>query len=249
MAKKHPIIPEQPKGVKKINAGGVAQTRVIATQGSRSKEIKWSFGFQFFSQIRYFEIGGVDNGWYISLLARLKEISQIERDRFLSDFPQHGNIRYHKISWDSKNVPISRSDLNWIDKDYLENEEEFPMLQFHISQALGRIVGFWDENNIFQIVLLDPLHNIQPSKRNDYHVDDTYFMSCKYSSLLIDLKKIQGKIKTNTTCMICSDIVKLPTKLNSSNFIYGHLSDEYIDKLNTTDLTFEELIELGLLSV
>jgi len=247
MASKRPILSQSPSGKKKIDVGPVPDSREIP-KPDRKLRSAWSFGFQFFAQMQYFQIGGVDNSWFISLLGRLTEISKIDRDRFLKDASQKGALRYHEIDWESKNIPIKRKDLNWIDKDYLDNEIEFPMLQFHVSKALGRVVGFWDENNVFQIVLLDPLHNIQPSKINDYHVDDTYFMSCEYSSLLIDLKKIKNKIKTETGCQICSNIVNLPTKLNNTNFVYGFISDDYIEKLKNTTLTFEELIELGLLS-
>lgn len=248
-SKKHPIISNQPTAINRIDAGSnIPTSRSIPKPNEKAKPTKWSFGFQFFSQTKYFEIGGVDNGWYISLLTRLKEVSQLDRDKFLSNFSQHGNIRYHEINWDSRNIPIKRQDLNWIHKDYLDNEEEYPMLQFHISQALGRIVGFWDENNIFQVVLLDPLHNIQPSKRNNYHVDDTYYMSSKYSSLLIDIQKIQNKIKIGSACNICFEIKKLPSESNNTNFVFGYLEDEYIQKLDSATLSLKELIELGLLS-
>jgi hypothetical protein len=245
--KKPPILAGAPKVAKYINPGTVSGDRYIPKPES-SETNKWSFGFQYFSQIRYFEIGGVANSWYISLIDRLKEVSQINREKFLNDFSQHGNIRYHKIDWNSKNTPIKRADLNWIDKDILDNEDEFPMLQFHISKALGRVVGFWDEKNIFQIVLLDPKHNIQPSNYNSYHVDDTYFMSCEYSSLLIDIDKIKNKVTPQCTCPICIEIKKVPSKLNNSNFVCAYLDNPYIEKLDSTDLSLTEIIELGLLS-
>jgi hypothetical protein len=247
--KNKPIIPVvKSSSPKNIDAGKIPSSVSIPNPNVKPKPSKWYFGFQFFAQIRYFEIGGVDNGWFVSLITRLKEISQMDRDKFLRDFSQHKNIRYHEINWNSKNVPIQRSDLNWISKDYLDNEAEYPMLQFHISKALGRIVGFWDEYNVFQVVLLDPKHNIQPSNFNNYHVDDTYLMSCEYSSLLIDINKVKSKIKVENGCSICAEIKKLPAKLNDTNFVFGYLDDDYTEKLNTTKMTLTDIIELGLLS-
>ena len=243
-----PIVTEQPPARKKIIVGDVPAESKIVSLKPKTKVSRWSFGFRFFNQIRYFQIGGVDNGWFISLIDRLKEISQMDRERFLKDFSQHSNIRYHIIDWKSKNVPIERQDLGWVDKDYLDNEEEYPMLQFHISKALGRLVGFWDEQNVFQVVLLDPMHNIQPSKYNDYHVDDTYNMSSEYSSILLDVSRVRNKIIEGAGCEVCSLIKQIPSKLNKGNFVFACLDDDYINKLNNAKLNLQEILELGLLS-
>ena len=93
-------------------------------------------------------------------------------DDVRSDRTLQNGLRFHQINWGQKNCPMSREELDWLPKGYLDNADSFPMCQFQISMALGRIVGFWDENNVFNVVLLDPLHNIQPSKDYGYKVDD-----------------------------------------------------------------------------
>jgi len=103
----------------------------------------------------------------------------------------------HNISWDAKNVPITRDEIDWIDEDYRSNAEEFPLFQLAVSKAEGRFVGFLDEDNVFQIVLLDPLHNAQPSKFNDYKVQLSHPLGCEVTALkdeaTLALARISGR--------------------------------------------------------
>lgn len=245
--KKHRIVSSKPISTNTIAVGNVKNSPTIKSNQPKEKLDKWYFGFKYFNQIRYFEIGGVENSWFISLIERLKFISGIDREKFLTNFANRGALRYHEINWNGINVPIQRKDLHWLDKDYLENEEEYPMVQFHISKALGRVVGFWDDNNVFQVVLLDPAHNIQPSNYNTYHIDDTYYMSCQYSSLLIDIQNVQKKINSSLSCAACAELNKLPTQINTTNFFYCSLDEDYKNKLLSSNKTIQEIIELGLL--
>lgn len=102
---------------------------------------------------------------------KLTELSKKDIKDFVANGTGKDTWRYHPISWMQENIPVQREDLDWVHKDYLENKEEYPLLQFQISKSLGRVVGFWDEFQIFNIVLLDPLHNIQPSKDYNYRVN------------------------------------------------------------------------------
>ncbi|WP_416760853.1 hypothetical protein ACNI65_01880 [Roseateles sp. So40a] len=56
------------------------------------------------------------------------------------------------------------------------------MIQIAISKAEGRLIGFFDEEAIFQIVLFDPLHNAQPSKFNDYKVRLSKPLGCEVTA-------------------------------------------------------------------
>ena len=138
------------------------------------KKRLWSFSFKYFRQIDYFGIDGMQNKWFISLLEKLQELSNYDVNLLAVNIPLKNANRYHIINWDAKNIPIKRSDIDWIEKDIIDNEEDFPFFQFQLSKALGRIVGFWESDySTFNIVLLDPKHNLQPSKRFDYKVDNT----------------------------------------------------------------------------
>ncbi len=150
---------------------------------SNPKVVNWTFSFRYWRQVDFFGLSGAESKWFVSLLEKLKELSYFEVEKFVEDSSQKSAWRYHPINWSQKNIPIKRDDLEWVDTQYLENEDEFPLLQFQISRALGRVVGFWDEKKIFNIVLLDPLHNIQPSKSHSYRVDKTGILGCEYSSI------------------------------------------------------------------
>lgn len=73
------------------------------------------------------------------------------------------DMRCHDVKWgDASN--FTRGYFSWIPSPYFEAEEEYPLVQFMVSTGLGRVVGFFDEQDVFQIVAFDPQHNIQKSK-------------------------------------------------------------------------------------
>jgi hypothetical protein len=188
--------------------GKEPQTSILPVNNQRpSAEFKWSFSFRFWRQIEYFGLNRTDSRWFVSLLERLQTLSEEGIDTFLIDSGKKKSYRYHEINWSQKNIPIQRKDFNWLSKDYLNNEDEYPFVQFQVSKALGRIVGFFDENRIFNILLLDPLHNIQPSSFHNYRVDPCYPLTCYYS-LLID--KVDGlvTIKSLSGCKTECDLFR-----------------------------------------
>ena len=149
-----------------------------------------SFSFKYFKQIPYFQLGQQDNHWFVSLLERLSDLSGKDSS-ILADPTAKSNYRIHPVSWHQPRIPIKKTDLNWIPKAYLQNEE-IEFLQFEISKSNGRVVGFFNENSeVFYIVLLDPKHNIQPTKATGYRVDNTCECLTDYEELLQQLKKCQ----------------------------------------------------------
>ncbi|RJF74090.1 hypothetical protein D4Q52_13065 [Rhodopseudomonas palustris] len=129
---------------------------------------QWNFSFRYLKQIDLFGTGDKDGAWFVSVLEKISDLSAKQVSEVLSTPAEKLRWRLHEIDWSHRSIPIRRSDLNWIDKKYLDNDDEYPFWQFSVSKALGRIVGFWDERGIFNIVLLDPSHNIQPSAYSDY---------------------------------------------------------------------------------
>ena len=151
---------------------------------------RWCFSFRFWQQKNYFGLDKSSSNWFVSLLEKLQILSEEDTDGFLMDSSKRNSYRYHEINWSQTNIPIQRKDFNWLHKDYLKNEEEYPFVQFQISKALGRIVGFFDEKRIFNILLLDPLHNIQPSKSHNYRVDPCCPLPCEHTLLLNNIDKL-----------------------------------------------------------
>jgi hypothetical protein len=234
---------------------------VIGNQVSTNKpvikkikdQLDWSFSFKYFKQIDFFGLGEMQTKWFVSLIDKLTELSKENINEFFKDHRKKEGNRYHPINWDSKNIPIERKDINWVDKNVIDNEDDYPFFQFQISTGLGRIIGFWQENyEHFFIVLLDPLHNMQPSKNFDYKVDPTTIQYCELASLLIDLDKIKNtKCNNNTNGCACKkEISKIPTKLNRGNYVYFQLEDEYYEDFckKLEEKSIQEIIELGLLS-
>lgn len=212
----------------------------------------WSFSFKYFKQHEYFGLEGLTPKWFISVLDRLRDLCKQEVDSFFTNRLTSGANRFHKINWNATNIPIRRSDITWVDKSIIDNDEEFPFFQFQISLGLGRVIGFWsEESRFFYIVLLDPKHNMQPSKKYDYRVDDTRIEFCEFTSLLMDIDNLKRAKCIDENCSYREKIELLPTSLNRGSFVYFQIDDEYYPEFieKTKGRSIKEIIELGLLSI
>lgn len=219
--------------------------------GNKIKDqINWSFSFIFFNQIDNFGLAESPTKWFISVLEKLREMGKEDINEFFKDHRKKNNARYHQIKWDAINIPVQRNDLTWLPKAYLENEDDYPFFQFQVSTGLGRIIGFWKEDyTIFYIVLLDPKHNMQPSKKHEYKVDHTNILPSEYTSLLCDLDELQGLICGDQNCKCRQKILTLPTKINRANMVYFPVDENYYQQFleATNGKSLKDIIELGLL--
>jgi len=139
------------------------------TSSIRSNDSKWRFSFSYWKQHKHFGLScdRVDTNWFISLLDKLKALSDITIEEVSTS--NSDAWRFHSIDWNWRGIQTTKDEINWIPKHYLE-KEEFGFYQFNISKANGRVVGFFDEDYIFHVVFLDPMHNMQPSNYSDYEV-------------------------------------------------------------------------------
>lgn len=211
----------------------------------------WSFSFRYFNQIDFFGLGSVDPKWFVSLLDRLRDLCKEDINSFFRNHALKDGNRYHIINWEARNIPIKRTEIDWVDRNIIENEEDYPFFQFQISTGLGRVIGFWNEDyRFFNIVLLDPKHNMQPSKKFNYRVDDTSILYCEMTSLLIDVDRAKGLKCIGEGCKCKEVIHQIPTKLNRGKFVYFQLDDEYYDYFleATKEKSIKELIEIGIIS-
>ena len=141
---------------------------VTKEQENELKRRKITFSFSYFKQIPNFQIGECSKGWHIGLLERLGALGTMTPQEVLEENRGSIALRCHPIDWSAKNIPIQRKDLDWLPKEILDNETDFPIMQFSITKSTGRIVGYFDrDSSIFHIVLLDPEHNIQPAKKTN----------------------------------------------------------------------------------
>lgn len=238
----------------------MSENEIIPTQINRSsqpiatkldKNKKWAFSFEFFKQITYFGLDRSESKWFVSFIERLKDLSQTERSAIFSDKNTKNFYRYHKINWYSKNIPIDKSDITWVSKEYIDNDDDFPFHQFQISKANGRVVGFWNENHtIFYIVLLDPLHNLQPARSYNYVVDDCYPLSCEYTSMQNDIHNVMREQPNCDDCNLKNKISRIPTKLSQSTAIVGYLDDDFMKEYEkiSHQVSLSDILEAGILS-
>lgn len=95
-------------------------------------------------------------------------------------------IRFHPIDWEAKNIPIKRADIDWLGD---HSGQEFELMQFHISKSKGRVVGFFDQESVFYIVLLDPLHNLQPAGDYKYRVRASHIADCEITRISYNFER------------------------------------------------------------
>jgi hypothetical protein len=227
-------IPQQTvKSQNKIPEKSKTRTTTVGKTSIPAKPKTVNFSFQFWRQIEYFSLNKSDLKWFVALLDKLTELSSELLDEFRSNRRRQGAVRYHPVKWDQKNIPIKRSDLTWLDKDYRDNEKEWDFYQIHITKGLGCMVGFWDEQGIFNIVLLDPHHNIYPTKRTGYRVDKCYPLENMYSSLIDDIRQTrQDHNCPNTGCSLQTQLRNMPLTMRSHfNIVLFHLSNEQLTKM------------------
>lgn len=216
--------------------------------------VNWTFSFQYWRQIKFFGLSETEPKWFVSLLDRLQSLSSIESDRFKKDRAMMKQNRYHPINWEQQNIPIEIDDLDWLPKDILSNQIEFELVQFQISTSLGRVVGYW-HGPVFYIVLLDPLHNIQPAGgRYGYKVDPNIPLNCHYSDLLNKIEHFSYSSTCNSPdCGFLERLPMLKSKPDMYKNVVLHFADdaliqraEELLKLDGID-SYAQLLEWGII--
>lgn len=210
----------------------------------------WLFSFKDFGQMEYFGVNGVGEKWFVSLIERLRDLSKINKVELEKDIYLKENIRYHVVDWDAYKIPIQRKDIDWVKKDIIENEVEFPFYQFHVAKSLGRIVGYWQEN-VFHIVLLDPMHNLQPSKKYDYRVTDTTKASSDLTSFLSQIEDIKAINCKDADCGVKAAVNNINYAKEGSNAVVCFLSPDFLEQLNviTKVHCISKVLETGILHI
>lgn len=248
MAKDGKMLTLNPGKVNKL--GG--KNLVSKEQQKSIKKEKISFSFLYFRQISLCGIGNCSPGWHTGLLERLSTFGGMTLDELLRENAGSKSLRCHPINWNSKNVPITKNDLNWLPANILDNEAEFPMIQLAISSSTGRIIGFFNrDSSVFYIVLLDPNHNVQPSKYDNYQRQSTTIGISQYDELLNKLDNIKKIVKDckYEKCKLHSRMEEIESL--HDNVIYTGLDQSiyevYEDVLS--EYTLQEIIETGIVEL
>lgn len=222
---------------------------VSSEEDKEVKRRKIVFSFSYFRQIPNFEIGGCSQTWYIGVMERLQTLGSMTPQEVLEENRGSSALRCHPIDWNAKNIPIQRKELDWLPKAILDNEDEFPMMQFSISSSTGRIVGYFDrDSSVFHIVLFDPNHNIQPSKKTNYQIQPTTKGVSQYDDLLNKLEKIKKIVRDcpDKSCKLHASI-KTIEELHD-NIVYIGLDEDFYSTYQVIlqEHSLQEILEEGI---
>lgn len=204
----------------KINPGKIPPSREPNVKSGKAPDEKFfTFSLRYWSEAEHFGIGDAGTSWFASLFQRLHDLCREKVSRFVDDDGFQDALRYHVVDWDARGIPISRDDLKWLPPSIRDNEAEFPIVQFHVSKAVGRVHGFWDAEWCFQVVLLDPMHNLQPSKDVGYAVRPTSLAGCQYTALCAALDRARSKPCRDGGCEFAQAVLTVVPEGVSGQFI------------------------------
>lgn len=194
-----------------------------------------SFSFRYFKESDFFGVGDQHASWFANLYDRLKDLSG-KTGALIDNKKERNDYRLHPIDWDARGCPITIEDLG-LPKYIVDNAEDDFIWQFQISKGKGRVVGFFNEDySIFYIVLLDPKHNLQPSKDFEYAVDETQSSLTDYEKIQTALHELETKRKS------CNQTDRCPI---SDLEHYVDTKDFYVRIDPDLAAAFNKLIENG----
>ncbi|WP_432343397.1 hypothetical protein WMC41_11900 [Shinella yambaruensis] len=84
---------------------------------------------RFWRQAELFGIGDQDSRWFVPVCERLAALCAYDLDSFFKDLGTRSSFRFHEIDWKGKKVPVDRKFFDWVAKEYLDNEQDFPFFQ------------------------------------------------------------------------------------------------------------------------
>ena len=204
-----------------------------------------SFSFRYFKQIDNFGITGKDDVWMSGLLDQLRLLSGKNADELLSDVTLKEHLRMHTLDLSEGKSALSLDDFASIPKRYRPTAIDCPIMQFQISKANGRVIGFFNHNHtVFYIVFLDPNHNAQLSNYNGYKIreilpcmsefDDLKAMIAKYAGLNPILEQdAEEFLCTDNSSYLCidSDLLEPLYRLAEKGEFKSKLEDFLLSEL------------------
>ena len=210
-------------------------------QIKQREDKKWSFSFKYWQQTDNLGVAQEEKSWFVSLLEALGQLNKLKIEEVQDGGNLSEHLCYHPINWTLKNVPISKSDLNWLPIDYVENAEEYPICQFQISKSKGRVVGFFDEQWIFQIILLDPMHNIQPSKDYNYRVRQTNVLKDDFTSVCEAIERARTKATCGSECPVIKELAAGVVCVTDMSLLYFKVPERAV--IAARDLMDRQMVE------
>ncbi|EPG66091.1 hypothetical protein [Leptospira wolffii] len=133
-----------------------------------------SFSFSLFKDTENFGFDcqpPLTQNWIGAFVEALRSLSELT----VKDLEDNGRTKekshFHKIPWGDANVYFSKEEFyrRFIPQKY--EADDYEIYQFSISKANGRIIGFFDEDKTFKVVLIDAKHNFHLSIHSGKRLD------------------------------------------------------------------------------
>lgn len=209
--------PSVKKALPNIKATETAFREVNDKRNAANKdEPYWVFSFKYFKRIENFCLGHekFSDSWMASLLDRIGILSTIKvKDIVEGPASIKHDWHWHQVDWNAKNIPIQRKHLDWVPEGI--NPEDF--FQIKIQDGAGRLIGFFVDN-VFNVVLLDSMHNMYPSQRVQYKVRSARLVKCRFDRLEHKLLVMKSKIDQYTPTELANEI----KKIMSDEMLFDH---------------------------
>lgn len=215
------------KGGKKLTPEEKGYNDLICGQEDTS-DIKFDVSFRYFHQIEYFQIGNCNSSWICSFLDQIKNICNFTEKELFSTSTKT-TLRIHPIKWNKSD--FRRETFDWLPKDILNNETEYPFFQCEISKGTGRFI-FFRHHNTLNIFLIDRYHNLQPSWFSAYKLRKTSLAMSEYDEVLARIEDVKR--------LVCGDCKKLFDTFRDESSTYIRVDNDLIEK-------YESLIQDGTL--
>lgn len=225
---------------------GSSKNKIVVSK-ENPPEPQMSFAFRFWKQIELFGLDKATREWFVTTLEKLKELSDKTFDQFTTDSGLKNNFRIHAINWNQSS--LTKEKFHELLPIQYRNDE-YEIYQFQVTTSKGRVIGFFDERNVFQIVLLDIAHNMQLSNYNDYQKVVTGELPNCYNKVVGKLLKIQERIKKAKGDELKNLVQELDTIIKEE-YSHGHfifINEIHHEKLNQI-LELKEYGELDLILI
>ena len=181
------------------------------------------FSFSHWTQIQNFglDCDYVDIAWLSSLLTQLKELSNHTVEDIFTDRRLAEVLRYHPIDLGGSGTTMTKEEFWGLIPEGYRNEE-YEIAQFQITMSKGRVIGFFDHEWVFRVVLLDPMHNMIPSKDSNYKIRKTTDLLTPYQKLENQFSGLKSKIEDicpQSDCEVHSDLKSVLSLSDESIFV------------------------------
>lgn len=225
------MAPKIPKSaIEKLNT--ITDHKPPSPRGVADTYLRFSFSY-WRQEKPYFGLEGATKEWFITLLEKLKDLSDKTVEEFLTNGFLKDAFRIHAISWTSCSI-TEESFRNFLPLDY-RSSEDYEIYQFKITNSKGRVIGFFDEKNSFQVVFLDIAHNMQLSSYNDYEKTVTGELPNSYNKMIGKIHLVRERLAKATKPTEIATLKELLDNILIEEYSAGHfffLNEMHHEKVN-----------------